>query len=320
MAATAGLAGAEQSQEGAQGLRRPDPFWSHGFGGQAVERRPGHGLVELRRGGRRPQGQRGVGGDGCVRHQRHLAVAEHQAGLEGMVAAAGSPGRTGQPRFQAAPAVVVDPGQRPAGVGEGGHQGVGVGVAEGGGDGVLVLEQQGVRRPAGGALQLDPGGHDGVGRPAESRVVEHAGQDGHHPSERTQQAQVPLAAPGLLEVRFEQEGQVAEAVVAGPGGLVDGRKPAPGPGRPLLEDPAEDGVGQIGVAGDPPGVEQPEGHLDVGVHGGADLLGGPHAVVQVQPGVPDRIPDGVGHGLIRPLRSWTSSRSRSLPGASSPQP
>jgi hypothetical protein len=60
-------------------------------------------------------------------------------------------------------------------------------------------------------------------------------QDGHDPAEGTQQVEVPLPAARLFEIRLEEEGQVAEAMMALFGGLVDGRQPAGGPGLPLLQ-------------------------------------------------------------------------------------
>ena len=117
------------------------------------------------------------------------------------------------------------------------------------------------------------------------------------PDRATAASAGPAGPPGLLEVGFEQEGQIAEAVVATPGDLVDGRQPPSGPGLPLVQGTRQDRLGQVGVARDAAGVEQAQGHLDVGVHGAAHLLGGPHAVIQVQPGVPDRVPDGVGDRL-----------------------
>ncbi len=147
MAATAGRPAPSSRSRAQQRLRRPYALGCHGLGGQAVEGGAGHGFVELGRRGGGPQGERGVGGGGRVGNEGHLTVPQHQAGLERVVPAPGPPGGTGEPGFQATPAVVVGPGDatvpRPA---RARHQGVGVGEAQGRGHGVLVLEQQGVGR------------------------------------------------------------------------------------------------------------------------------------------------------------------------------
>ena len=48
---------------------------------------------------------------------------------------------------------------------------------------------------------------------AETGVLEHAGQHGDHLAERPQQVQITEAASGLLEIGFQQQGQVAEALM-----------------------------------------------------------------------------------------------------------
>jgi len=116
----------------------------------------------------------------------------------------------------------------------------------------------------------DPGGRDGLDR-----------------------VHVPQAAPGLLEVGLEQEGQLAED--PGPFVMQIAQVGEPGAGRrpPILQGALAQLSRQGGIARDVPGAEQPEGDLDVRSCDPAGLGDGPHRMVQPRPGVPDRVPDPV---------------------------
>ena len=75
---------------------------------------------------------------------------------------------------------------------------------------------------------------------------------------------VAQAAPGLLQVGLEQEGELAEALLALGRQGAQLRQPGAGPRPPVLERPLAQPGAQPGIAGDGPRVEQPEGHLEVG--------------------------------------------------------
>ena len=75
----------------------------------------------------------GVGAGGLARRRRGVAAPRRSASLPRAWATGAAP-----------PDVVGHPGDGPARLGDGGHEGVGVGVVEGGGHLVLLLEQEAV--------------------------------------------------------------------------------------------------------------------------------------------------------------------------------
>ena len=283
---------------------------------QRVQRRAGPGLGQRRA----PRGEQVEGGRGArqARPGGGLRDAQRQDGVEvgpgpagehrlagvlhdvvGQRAAhrrpaaqepAARPGRAG-----AAPGGVGRVRDRAPGRGHRGEQRVGVGVPEGGGDAVLLLQQQPVPGPApgrGGApVQLAPHVEQHLVRLPYGRARSVRDLSDR---ERVQRVHVAQPAAGLLEVGLEQERHLAErpSPLAGRlGQLVEPGGRAGPPGRPgRRQQPGA----QVPVAGDVPRVEQAEGGLEVAAGDRDGLVHGAHGVVQVQPAVPERVPEGVG--------------------------
>ena len=105
---------------------------------------------------------------------------------------------------------------------------------------------------------------------------------------------VPLPAARLLQIRLEQVGELAVE----PGALLVQRlqlgQPGPGVGPPVLERALAEPRRQVRVARDVPGVQQPEGDLEIAAGHPSGLRHGPHGVVEPRARVPDRVPDPVG--------------------------
>ena len=107
--------------------------------------------------------------------------------------------------------------------------------------------------------------------------------------------EVAQPAAGLFQVRLQQEGDVAE----GPVTLFDlggeHGEPLAGVPLPLGEGLLEHGLGDSGVTGHHPTVEQPE--LDPEVSSGhlQHLRSSSDGMVEVDTFVPDGVPDGVCH-------------------------
>ncbi len=115
--------------------------------------------------------------------------------------------------------------------------------------------------------------------------------------ERVDQVHVAQPAVAVLQIGLDAVGDLPHlrpAVVGDLGELVE---PAADPRPPGLPDGAADGVGQPGVAGDVPGLQQPQRGAQVrrrDLHG---LSGGAHGVVEPDPGVPQRVPHLLGETL-----------------------
>ncbi len=266
----------------------------------------------------------GVDGGRSVGDEGHLTVAQHQARLERVVPPARPPGRTGQPGFQAAPAVVVDPGdQRPAASARAAIRASASAKPRAAATASWswsssVLVDRPVARCSSTRARPRWCRRPARGRAGSSSTPARTGTT--RPSER-KQAEVPLAAPGFLEVGFEQEGQVPEAVVAGPGDLVDGRKPATGPGLPLLQGPARaPPAARLGSPATRRASSSPRATLMSASMAARTSLAVRTLWSRCRPVSQTGYQMASASGLIRPLRSCTSSRSRSLPGASSPRP
>ena len=112
--------------------------------------------------------------------------------------------------------------------------------------------------------------------------------------QRLEQRRVAQAPATLLELGLEQERGLAEAVVPVADGIGEDRQPPRRPLRPSLAGPPDQVGAEVGVARDEPGVEEPEHRLEVAVGRVERLTHRPHTVVEVDPGVPDRIPDPTG--------------------------
>ena len=157
------VAGQQQVDERRPGLVGPRVGQRRRRRRQPVERGPVDAHAGRRRGRGGPQHERRVLVDRRVGGEVDLAVAQHQADADGLVAPGPEAERAGQGGVDALPGVVAAPGDGAGGPGQAPHEVVGRADAEGGGHRVLLLEQQPVPGPFGAAVQLDPG------RPAGSR-------------------------------------------------------------------------------------------------------------------------------------------------------
>ena len=178
------------------------------------------------------------------------------------------------------------------------QQRIGVGQAKDPGHLVLFLQHQPVAGPAGHLVQGVPCVQDGLLRGPGPRPWPGSYPGRGHGVDGLRVAQ---AAPGLLEVGFEQERQVAAA--RGPLLMqhLQLRQPGAGARTPVRQDTGAQVAGQPPIPGDVPGVQQAEGHPHVLAGHLARL--GRAAYGMVKPGarVPDGIPDPVGQrGDARP--------------------
>ena len=145
------------------------------------------------------------------------------------------------------------------------------------------------------AVQLDPDVGEERRRAIEGIEIRVVGQQGSENRYRTQHADVAEPAVALLQVGLKEERHVTGGGAA-LGHLLLEEREVPGAqtvapcGAGLLEERVRD----LGLAPHEPAVEQAERHPNV-LGGRAEDLGGtPDRVVEVDPLVPDRIPDGVG--------------------------
>ncbi|RAO42872.1 hypothetical protein PSN01_06062 [Micromonospora saelicesensis] len=220
------------------------------------------------------------------------AGAQTVGGPEGVVqGVADRAGVTGDPTQQRV--AVFHDGSRPPRAIRG--AGLEMSQAEQGGHSVALLGDQPVdpstdllvQRVA-GVQQAQVGGAYG----GTQRVGDAGGGD------RPQQPHVTQTTGGLLEVALQQERQLTVGLPTGFGDLPQaGQVPDRG-APPVIGGGADQRVGQRLVPHDQPGVEQPEGDLDV-VLGHRERLGdGADGMVEPQARVPDRVPDRGGQ-LVR---------------------
>ena len=136
-----------------------------------------------------------------------------------------------------------------------------------------------------GVEDLLIGGADlGAGRRGHPRRGD--GLDGVH---------VALAAARLLQVRLEEEGQLAVYPSALVVQLLELGEPGPRVGAPVLQRALAQPCREVGIPGHVPGVQQAEGDLEVIAGHPARLRDGAHRVVQARAGIPDGVPDPVGY-------------------------
>ena len=179
-------------------------------------------------------------------------------------------------------------GDDAAGLGDARQQVVAVVEADEGGDLVLVGEQEPVGVPTRDHLHGVP--HvEQVRVRAVDRAVRPVGEPRR--GERGEHHGVADAAARLLELGLDEVGELAVPV-----GPLLGRgeqlgQPSPGGGTPVLEQRGLGARDHHGVAGDGLQVEQPHrGGQVLGRHLAA-LRERAHRVVEVEPGVPDRVPE-----------------------------
>lgn len=160
-------------------------------------------------------------------------------------------------------------------------------------------------------------GAAGLGKSFAGGVGDPGGGDG------AQGGDVAQAAPGLLEVGFEEEPQFAVAFGAFAAELVEAGEAFGGLVAPVGEDRGAQGGDEAEVAGDGAGVEQSELDLEV-LAGGLPGLGGvrtewSRARPRSQTGYQIRSARAA-TAAASAVPSCSRRRSRSLRGESSPRP
>jgi hypothetical protein len=158
---------AQQGEQGLAGVVRPRVRAAIASRPGACHRQPVQGGARdgsagLGRGGSQPEQQHPVTARIDVGRERHLAVAEHDARSEGVIAAGDATGRTAQRRPDASPGVVARPGDETGRGRDLAHQRVGVGEPQCIGYALLLLQKQPVARLSGPSVQLDPHCEEGV--------------------------------------------------------------------------------------------------------------------------------------------------------------
>ena len=283
---------------------------------QLGERRPRPGLAQLRRGvGEVVQGAGGDrqpgagGGRGDAQHQRRVAGGRGVAGQRHLPQVFDDPrgqrpahrwaAQRGQAaaRQSGAGRAQTDLGgerDRACGPGQGPGQVEPVADLQHRGHLVGVLGAEHVAGAPGEAVQLGADVEQQVARLQHltAGAVEQLGR-----GERVDQVHVAQPAVAVLQVGLDAVGDLPHLGPAVAGGVGELVEPAPDTRAPGLPDGAADGVGQRLVAGDVPGLEQPQrgpqvrrGHLD-------GLARGAHGVVEPDAGVPQRVPHLLGEPL-----------------------
>ena len=288
--------GRQQIAEDRERGRRPGRRDRRAVGGEVLQggRRDADVVAGGDQGG--PQDEQRVAGRLDARAENRLPVGEEESVPErshprAPRADAQGPGPLGLSRSPQGPVEGVrdEPGR-------GGHIGqelVGVVVAEQGGGSVVVLARQPVAAAAGDDVhrvtdveELLVCGVDGSVGP----VGEPGGGEG------TQHGHVAQPAAGLLEVRFEQVGEVALARVPLRDLLLQLRQAGSGVAAPVVGDGGLRRVDDVLLARHEGDVEEADSGRQVGSGHRAALVDGPDAVVQLHALVPDRVPEPVGQG------------------------
>ena len=280
----------EQRDERVEDGRGPRIAGRRGFVAESFERRPRDRRAGSRRGGRDAHGQARVV-HRRVRERDDLAVAEHDAFAQRAVARRDTAARAGERALDAPPRVVARPADRARRARHPVQHRVGVGEPEHLGDGGLLLEHEEVGALARGAVQRDA--HLDELAPCGADFVVERGQRRDCERDRAQRVHVAQAAPPLLQLRLEQERDVAVVVMTLHGRVGERAHPALVLALPVGERAARQGVAERGIAGDRARVEQAERGPEVVVGDGERFVDGLDAVVEGDARFPDRIPDAL---------------------------
>ena len=148
-----------------------------------------------------------------------------------------------------------------------------------------------VRRPPGDLVQDVAGVEEGEPGPFEVDVrdVDQPGGD-----QCLEHAGVAQSALGLLEVGHRHVRELAHQLVPGLDQLAQLGQPVLRGPPPVGEHLGAQPQGQVRVAGEVPQVEQAEGDAQVGHRGLEHAAEGADGVVELGPGVPERVPDLLG--------------------------
>ena len=173
---------------------------------------------------------------------------------------------------------------------------VGILIGEGDGDGVLLLKQHAVETTAGGAVQFNSNLQQRVDGPGQVREVDEFAKSRSAATERLEDVDVSQASMRLFEVRLEEECHVTFLSVPLGHLLLECRKEFGAQARfPQTSYLLNDRVRQLVIAPDDSSIEQPEGDPKVGLRDLQHLLGPPYGVIDLDPLIPQGIPERVSH-------------------------
>jgi len=224
------------------------------------------------------------------------------------------------PEVAPTPGVVGEPRDAAARLGDVGHQLIGGAEAEHRGDVVLLLEQEPVERPPCPPVQLDAHIGQQLGCRLEGREVDVVVEERETGCDGVQDVDVAKAPVTLLQVGLEEEGDVALVDVTFVHLLGEGVEPLRALGPPEVDGIADDGLGDLVLTPDDPGVEEPEGDAQVARCCFEHLLRPANAVVEMHPWSHTGYQMASATLATSPRPVWTSTTSRSLKGQSSPRP
>ena len=161
------------------------------------------------------------------------------------------------------------------------------------GNGGLLLQDEAVAGLAGDALELDPRREEDLFRRGQNLVDvgDHVDRNGR----RHQGMHVTQAAPALLQVGLEQERDVAEPAVSRGDRVPEIPQPATPVSPPAVSCLAGELGPEVVVTRDGARVQEAEGGLEVAGGDRKRLLDRLDAVVEGEAGVPDRVPEPLGH-------------------------
>ena len=255
---------------------------------------------------RTPQREERIGQVGIGR-ERQAPIVQHQAGchLPSTQVDDGPqrPSPTGGP-CGAAGRSLTCPRDRASRRGHLGHQDVGVSQVQCGRHVVLELQQEAIGPLPGEAVELDAYGQERLGCCGQARRLGLT-EDRHggllHPE---QAVHVAKSSPGLLQVGFQQEGDLSEPGMALGYRRLQVVKVASRPTGPLFQRCCGKLVGHRRVAGHRAGRQEARGRVQV-LGGHLQELGQrPHLVAELQARIPERVPDplgDLGHVQARPV-------------------
>ena len=247
-------------------------------------------------GGQTP-GERGVGFHRGGGVEGDLIADEDDPGLDRRTSLLGriDARRPRSPESSTTPGLIAGPCDRPPGLRHRTAERVRILVAECTRHGVLLLEEHPVEGATGDPVELDPHAEQRAGRACEAGEVHELPQARRAGAERLEDVDVPKATMGLLEVGFEEEGDIALLEVALGHLLLEGREELRGElGLPQAPDLLDHGHGHLLISPDDPGIEEAERDAKIRLGDPEDLLGATYRVVDLDPLVPQRVPERLG--------------------------
>ena len=192
-----------------------------------------------------------------------------------------------------APCPVGDPHDRAGGRGDLGHQRVGIDDPDGRGHRVLLLEAQHVTGPTGRPVEFDPHVEQPVVTDLQPGQVARR-HDQIRLGRPPQRLHVAQATVTLLEIRFEQIGDVTRLCPAFGPAIVQRRQPSPGVTPPAGPAFGGDPFGQLGVTSQRPDGQQRRRGVEVLVGQRQLIIHRANGVTELETGVPQRIPERAG--------------------------